>query len=278
MKKTHRPLYTDIYRYTIASINSIKIIIESFFLLGPRQWLSFWLTRESQTRVSLGPVHDFFIRTHTIQQKIVDLYMAKSCIVDNQYNPRKFELQHQDTIIDIGGHIGSFAVLAATRAPQGRIFTFEPDPNNFAQLEKNTKRYSNVQATQKAVSASVGSITLFQDSLNSAENSVFKQGGTPFSVQSTTIEEIFRDNNIQTCNFMKIDCEGAEYDILYTMPAHILGRIEKIALEAHHGKYFDIEKETYSPQYLLAYLQKNGFKTSIQKENAMHSLIWARRA
>ena len=50
-----------------------------------------------------------------------------------------------------------------------------------------------------------------------------------------TIPEILDGNGPKRCDLLKMDCEGAEYDILYHCPSEVLTRIDRIALEVHGG-------------------------------------------
>jgi len=54
-------------------------------------------------------------------------------------------------------------------------------------------------------------------------------------VSAVTIPEIFAENGLERCDLLKMDCEGAEYDIIYNCPSEVLGRIERIAMEVHGG-------------------------------------------
>jgi len=59
------------------------------------------------------------------------------------------------------------------------------------------------------------------------ENSNFVQ------VDSISIVEIFENNLIEKCNFLKLDCEGAEYAIIELLSKNYLKRIEKTVIEYH---------------------------------------------
>jgi FkbM family methyltransferase len=50
-------------------------------------------------------------------------------------------------------------------------------------------------------------------------------------VQSTTLAEILIKNQINEIDFLKLDCEGAEYDILYQSPLEVLRTIKNVAIE-----------------------------------------------
>ena len=53
------------------------------------------------------------------------------------------------------------------------------------------------------------------------------------TVKSKSLHDIFSENNIQECNFLKLDCEGAEYEIINSLSPEFLSKIKKSAIEYH---------------------------------------------
>ena len=75
-----------------------------------------------------------------------------------------------------------------------------------------------------------------QNEINSCQNN-FKPN-PPYRirnpiVKSKSLLDIFSENNIQECNFLKLDCEGAEYDIINSLPSDFLNKIKKSVIEYH---------------------------------------------
>jgi tRNA G37 N-methylase Trm5 len=69
---------------------------------------------------------------------------------------RLFEriLRAGDVVVDIGAHVGYFTLIAARSVgPEGRVYAFEPDPENYALLVRNIELngYQNIMPIQKAV-------------------------------------------------------------------------------------------------------------------------------
>ena len=54
---------------------------------------------------------------------------------------------------------------------------------------------------------------------------------------------------------MKMDCEGAEFEILYSTSSEYLKRVEEIRLEYH-----DINDKNYNIENLIRFLEKNSFE------------------
>jgi len=54
------------------------------------------------------------------------------------------------------------------------------------------------------------------------------------TVACTTLTEILRVNALPAVDLLKMDCEGAEYEILYSTPPHVLSRIKELRIEYHN--------------------------------------------
>ena len=167
------------------------------------------------------------------------------------------------TVIDIGANAGYFTLFAVSRFADARVFSFEPVPVNYAQLERhrNLNSSKRIKCFPKAVAGQAGEISLSFDSSDSFTTSatIFKQAGQQtesIKVPCLTLSQVFDENNIKKCDLLKMDCEGAEYDILYNCPMNYLQRIDQIAMEVHNG-----EKENQNIEALEAFLRKQGFST-----------------
>jgi FkbM family methyltransferase len=154
------------------------------------------------------------------------------------YTPRELRIEPQDIVVDIGANIGVFS-LYASRYTQNRIFAFEPFAVNFEYIKQNiaSNNITNITPVCAAVSDQVGTVKLYTTGLPSG-NLLFDHyvGGKidKFTeVECTTLQKIMTDNQITTLDFLKLDCEGSEGNILQSTPVECLQRIRKIALEFH---------------------------------------------
>ncbi|MBR9699275.1 FkbM family methyltransferase [Candidatus Woesearchaeota archaeon] len=171
------------------------------------------------------------------------------------------------TIIDIGANIGSFTVFAA-KQKETKVFSFEPMPDNFRMLDKNVKANNlhNVQVFPTAVSGKKTKVKVFRGE-KSGMHSMYGSGKEYETVQTTTIKEIMDHHNIKRCGFLKLDCEGAEYEILMSTPKGYLKRIKNIALEYH-------DVGTARRDELVEFLKKAGF-TVRAKGNEKIGIMYA---
>jgi FkbM family methyltransferase len=167
------------------------------------------------------------------------------------------------TVVDIGANAGYFTLFAASCFADAQVFSFEPVPVNYAQLRRhlNLNSSKKIKCFPKAVAGQAGEISLSFDSSDSFTTSatIFKQADqqtTLIKVPCLTLGQIMDENSIKKCDLLKMDCEGAEYDILYNcLPDH-LQRIDQIAMEVHNG-----EKENQNIETLESFLRGQGFST-----------------
>ena len=182
-------------------------------------------------------------------------------ITDRDYARPEHVIRADDTVIDIGGNIGCFTLVAARAATRGRVLVFEPDSGNFDLLSKNValNGLTNVVATRNAVSGSTGVLRLFKGQHGPLHTTIASRvgGGQDLEeVPSVTLRQIMDQHDVKRC-FLKMNCEGAEYGILYNTPPEYLRRIDRVALEYHQ---VDGEDKLTSGRRLAAFLQEHGLQ------------------
>ncbi len=162
-------------------------------------------------------------------------------------------------IIDIGAHIGTFAIYAALKSSTSTVYAFEPNPEVFKYLQKSVEGNhleSRVLPIEKAVAISDKNRTLFIDEVGGVSSSLFRRENRNLnegvSVPCVTLRDIFKEYNITTCHLLKMNCEGAEYEILYNLPKELFNRIDLMVIQWHR-----VEK--HSPQELERFLSQQGF-------------------
>ena len=178
-----------------------------------------------------------------------------------EYETEHFVIHPDDVIIDIGAHIGSFSVWAAQQAVSGRVLSFEPDPENYALLEenKNLNDLTNLSIVNSAVAETRGQARFFTSDYHNMTHSFFEEGVRGNSLVDTlSLADILQEYGLEKVHYLKIDAEGAEYQILLNTPAKVLRRIDKIFIEYH-----DYLNHGYTYRDLIECLADNGFQTKI---------------
>ena len=151
-----------------------------------------------------------------------------------EYKSKNFEIKDTDLVIDVGGHIGLFSLYAAQFCKNGAIYSFEPIKENYQLLSDNvnSNNLKQIKTFNLAVSTSNSTVKLYLND-DEAGHSMFSKSSKTVTVNSISLQRIFDDNNIENCNFLKLDCEGTEYEILENLPTSYFDKIEKIVIEYH---------------------------------------------
>jgi FkbM family methyltransferase len=191
----------------------------------------------------------------------------------------KRRLPNSPIIIDIGANAGFFTMLAASKYPNATIFAYEPMRDNYNQLKRNIRLNENtdIKCFQKAVYGYSGEVLInfntsdtFTTSATVIQHSPVQNDTAGIRVPCISMFDIFAGNNLSYCDLLKLDCEGAEYEILYNCSDKCLARIKQIALEVHKGS-----KPDQNIVALREYLLKHNFKVH-QIPKKIH-MLWAWR-
>jgi FkbM family methyltransferase len=169
-----------------------------------------------------------------IRKHSTDLMALTHVWLIEEYKSKNFEIKNNDVVIDIGAHIGLFSLYASQFCKNGSIYSYEPVEENYQILLSNVKlnNLKQIKPFNMAVSNSNSDVKLY---LNDDESghSMFSESSNTINVNSISLQKIFDNNNIDNCNFLKLDCEGAEYEILKNLPLLYFDKIDKMVIEYH---------------------------------------------
>ena len=191
-----------------------------------------------------------------------DRSIIKEIFYHKRYSPY-FPFYKTCNIIDIGAHKGFFALYAGMNcSSESRIICLEPSQSNYTELTENINLngLSNVHAINKGIRSKAGSESLYMYSpannslISEYENIIDKSSDHVESIQVTTLPQIIDTFKIEAIDFLKMDCEGSEYDILYNLESSIYAMIKVISLEFH-----DLNDPKNSGDSLATYLSQQGF-------------------
>jgi FkbM family methyltransferase len=137
------------------------------------------------------------------------------------------------TIVDAGANIGLASVLFATRYPRARIIAIEPDPGNFAMLERNIRAYPNVTAVRAALWGRSGSLQVANP--NDEPWAFRVQEADGGGVDAVTVEHVLGTLGTGRIDLLKMDIEGAETEVM-AHSASWIDRIGVLIAELHGGE------------------------------------------
>lgn len=178
-----------------------------------------------------------------------DEAMARSEVFDNYYfKYGKLEINPSDTVIDLGANIGSFTIAAAIMGAK-KIVAVEPHPDTLILLKNNLE--TNKEFFTEPVTLFEGAVMgngeekaplyICNDPYGSGSHTLSldvtdnPEGFKHIEVKVTSLDELIKNTigDVDTIDFLKLDIEGAEYEVLMTCQS--LPRIRQISMEWHHG-------------------------------------------
>jgi FkbM family methyltransferase len=249
--------------------------ISDFFKLrkiceNPYEVLRFRKVKDGSRRltVKFNDGYRIFIQGGTDQYHTFHrIYLRDEYRID-QCDPKRMKC-----VIDLGANVGFFSTRMSTLAE--KVICCEPVKSNLELIKINLDGRKNIEIVPKAVAGQRGFINLFRPSAErmsarySMVFSAFSKGEDEFeSVACITLDDLFDEHRIQTCDLLKIDIEGAEYETLYNTGNGTLNKIDRIAGEYHHlaGGH-----DACNMQALKKFLAKKGYRVetvpSKRKEN-----------
>jgi FkbM family methyltransferase len=145
----------------------------------------------------------------------------------------KKEVKKNSIVLDLGANVGYYTLIFARLVgDDGKVFAFEPDPNNFALLKKNVEinGYQNVVLVQKAVSNKTGKGRLYLSKNNFGDHRIYDSNSKRkfIEIETVRLDDYFKDFDGKI-NFIKMDIQGAEPLALEGM-AELLSRNRKLKI------------------------------------------------
>ena len=224
-----------------------------------------------------------------------DSSIFSSVVEDNEY--KLPEDMDGYAVVDIGSHIGSFAIACLERGAK-KVICFEPDVDNFEILKKGLKEYCEnrykIYNCGVWKSGSLGQMMVYSgyDENTGSGNVVFGGPSKDNIVKVMGIDDVFDIVEFECGNdkidIMKLDCEFSEYPILYSCES--LNKVKKIVGEFHEiqGDYDDLpfpkiikvkEFDDYTICGLRTFLKSRGFDVSFIRNpgSPQIGLFWADR-
>ena len=189
------------------------------------------------------------------------LSLILECYRDDVYGMRQF-VYAPDCIIDVGANIGVFSLVARSYFPNAVIRAFEPNPEIVEYLQKNVEEHS-VYVDSAAVGGSSRDGLLIIGSDVTA--SMISTDGDGQKCTIVSLSDAL--SGIAGDIFMKLDCEGSEYEIL-THPC--IKRVSSVAVEFHRTTDNNIDSG-------LIILKEHGFEVVREmRYGDGWGVVWAR--
>lgn len=190
------------------------------------------------------------------------------------------------TVYDVGANIGFFTILCSRLVgPQGRVYAFEPIPQNLATLRHNValNGMENVTVVEQALSSATGTAEMFVSPW-SAFHSLNVEGATKqdnhgprageITVQTVTLDEFVQGEGVRPPDLVKIDVEGAELIVVEGM-RETLRSVKPLLLCELHDTKLDYRELIDSIDYRVRVIDGDRPELADAARNP-HTIAWPR--
>lgn len=216
----------------------------------------------------------------------MDIWSVKETFLDRFYEKYGTIIGNGWTIVDIGGGIGDFTTFAARAHPQNTVYAFEPTPESFALLQENLQRnqVDNASGYPQAIWSEAGTVWIDtsvgepgQFISHEDPDRQITSGGPAASTDSIaapsiSLAQAFDRLGIACCDLLKMDCEGAEYAILFNTPVETLEKVQRIVMEYHDNVAVRSDGNFYTHQDVAEFLAGRGYVVQVQS-NFVHQTL-----
>jgi FkbM family methyltransferase len=162
---------------------------------------------------------------------VTDLMIFEEIFLDRVYPLEKVSFT-PDVVIDGGACTGCFTLLAHARYPNARFIAIEPEPNNFARLERHLRDNGITAQCHAAALAGAPGKVMFTGSGFGGHITSVGSAASGFQVPAVSLNELIQAA-APTRLLLKLDVEGMEQEILPRL-AVVLPPTTAILLETHH--------------------------------------------
>ncbi len=214
------------------------------------------------------------IRANTKDEEVCQDVIVNDCYRFSEWVPNR----EPKFIVDVGCQIGSFSFVASTLYPKCSILAFEMLKDNFLIAKENLSERKNAKCFHGAVIGKNKPVGLRLNENNTGGHKAVFEGGDSYLGESRfsgdyklknnfncfDFVQIFSDNEIDRIDFLKMDCEGSEYEIIpHLIETDLIKKVDNISIELH-GRDQKEYKET------LDFLSKSYEKVTMKGSHLGH--------
>ncbi len=249
-----------------------------------RNWPAYFAQKRSSaflpaSYVTRGNPLQFDVPTKGLYLVFKEIFMTDFYSIDQWIH----KLPSKAVVVDVGANAGYFNMLLLSKRPDAQVYAYEAIEANYDLFQKNIDRNpplkDNVHLYHRAVTGTpVDHIVLYKegDGDNSVTASVYQDfeqhNLKSVTVPAISLARIMEENKLDHIDFLKLDCEGSEYPIIYDSPASIWPSVKTLFIEVHP---MDNDKRNFD--YLKNFLEKAGYSmTSEVANNGCYALYAVR--
>jgi FkbM family methyltransferase len=247
----------------------------------------------TQKSISVKTRPFFDLEMHLKLPASTDIYLTGGKSHFSEIKLARFLIQHLETdhsFLDIGAHYGYFTLLATKLiGAKGTILAFEASPETYQILEQNLSKFNNVQTFQALVSNHTDAQDFYvfpnlYSEYNSFGVDAYKNEAwfkkyppNKIKIPSIRIDDLIKEKNIHP-DFIKIDVEGAEYEVLLGLQTYLdqfcpTLMMEYLAAAQNNSEHKKAENFLLEKGYKPYSIQENGALIPIKNADSFLETI-----
>lgn len=190
---------------------------------------------------------DLFVKNAPEKQTKLNLKNPFDCLFNN-YNEmfleKKYDcygLNNLDTVFDIGANSGLFSLLLINSGCTN-VYAFEPNQDSIVNLKQVTNGLG-VNVVEKAVYTKDEDLTFYIDPTNTTIGSlsenhlqIHAKEVNKITVPAVSLKTFIAQNGIERVSLVKMDIEGAEYEIIENLEDEVFEKIDSFLIEYHDNE------------------------------------------
>jgi FkbM family methyltransferase len=196
-----------------------------------------------------------------------DDLVIKEIWEENVYQVFQTDVEGQ-TVLDLGANIGAFSLYVRDLGAK-RVVAVEPHPDNFLQLLANRK--PRIELHELAVAETSGTVGVY----GTGGTGFTQDAISDFSARSLSLEDMWDEFRLDQVAVVKMDIEGAEYEVLRSAPASVLERIGYMTIEFHSPPMMDGREPSATFGQMLTRICEH-FNTHVVGAPSRGGMIYAR--
>ncbi|MBM3229371.1 FkbM family methyltransferase [Candidatus Parvarchaeota archaeon] len=164
-----------------------------------------------------------------------------------QYN-KFYKLREGDIVFDCGGFHGMYSIYASKQVgSSGKVYCFEPDSQSLKVIEKNINGngITNVKVVKKGIWDKTAKLPWSNTIISSIDPNAATLGGTGGGqgasantaegyIDVVSIPEFCLQEGIEKIDFIKMDIEGAEIEVLQSLADYLRQHKVNLAIASYH--------------------------------------------
>lgn len=190
------------------------------------------------------------------------------------------EIRDDDVFYDVGANIGLYTCFVAGALDEGRVVSFEPCPPAYRKLARNVAMNAgDVDHYRIAAAAENDTVDFAVDTMEpQARMSTLATDGKGdryeiHEVPARRLDTVVATESLPRPDVVKIDVEGAEYDVLEGM-RETIESVRTLYCEIHHATIGDFDADGDD---VLAFIESRGFDVNTLHQRQDNQFVKATR-